>query len=300
MARSTSRRPPGCGCLASQLSWVAGVTVVAGSESTFEHLDLQFADSKSDAFDDAAACARRSCTSSPDRTSSTSWSRRCRRMPDCSTPFVLRPGADGYAEAVARQRLGRLPRHRRRCGARAARRRRGEVAGGVHPVRPRRRRDGCRSSGLSRIRRRTRRIPGHRLLPRRLARPAGCGRRLRRRPLRVGHHAPRARRCGIACSAGDSASARTSTTTATRTSTRLIDEIVAHRRRAERADRAAHRARRHPLGRRLRGAAVRAPDPHRGLGSRRRGEPFAAREGRLWNAWRVDSGRQPDASALTR
>jgi peptide/nickel transport system substrate-binding protein len=79
---------------------VEGVTVTAGSEGTFEHLDLQFADSRSGLFDDE-------------------WVRKAfllvvprqQIVDDLIAPlqedaglldsFTLRPGAEGYAETIS-------------------------------------------------------------------------------------------------------------------------------------------------------------------------------------------------------
>ncbi len=79
---------------------VDDVTVIAGSEGTFEHLDLQFADSASGAFDDLRI-----------RQAFLKVVPRQQILDDLVVPvqedaalldsFVLRPGADGYAEAIA-------------------------------------------------------------------------------------------------------------------------------------------------------------------------------------------------------
>ncbi len=86
--------------LASELSGIAGVSVVAGSESTFEHIDLQFTDSKSKVFDDLLV-----------RQAFLHVVPRQTILDELVTPvqadaglldsFVLRPGAGGYEEAVA-------------------------------------------------------------------------------------------------------------------------------------------------------------------------------------------------------
>ncbi len=79
---------------------VDDVTVTAGSEGTFEHLDLQFADSRSGLFDDIRV-----------RQAFLHVIPRQQILDELVVPvqedagmldsFVLRPGADGYAEAVA-------------------------------------------------------------------------------------------------------------------------------------------------------------------------------------------------------
>ncbi len=84
----------------SALVGVDDVTVTAGSEGTFEHLDLQFADSRSGIFDDIRV-RRAFLLVVP----------RQQILDDLVIPvqqdaglldsFVLRPGAEGYAEAIA-------------------------------------------------------------------------------------------------------------------------------------------------------------------------------------------------------
>ncbi|MGE3194554.1 MAG: ABC transporter family substrate-binding protein [Microbacteriaceae bacterium] len=79
---------------------VDGVTVVAGSEGTFEHLDLQQSESRSQVFDDARV-----------REAFLHVVPRQQILDELILPlqqdaglldsFVLRPGADGYADAIA-------------------------------------------------------------------------------------------------------------------------------------------------------------------------------------------------------
>jgi peptide/nickel transport system substrate-binding protein len=84
----------------SALVSVDDVTVTAGSEGTFEHLDLQFADSSSGIFDDIRV-----------RKAFLLVVPRQQILDDLVTPvqqdaglldsFVVRPGAEGYTEAIA-------------------------------------------------------------------------------------------------------------------------------------------------------------------------------------------------------
>jgi peptide/nickel transport system substrate-binding protein len=84
----------------SALVGVDDVTVTAGSEGTFEHLDLQFADSASGVFTDVRV-----------RQAFLLVVPRQQILDDLVIPlqedaglldsFVLRPGAEGYAEAIA-------------------------------------------------------------------------------------------------------------------------------------------------------------------------------------------------------
>jgi peptide/nickel transport system substrate-binding protein len=86
--------------LAGELSDIPGLTVTAGSGATFEHLDLQFADSKSGAFGDTRV-----------REAFLHVVPRQQIVDELVTPvqadagmldsFVLRPGARGYDEAIA-------------------------------------------------------------------------------------------------------------------------------------------------------------------------------------------------------
>ncbi len=86
--------------LAARLSQVEGVTVTAGTEATFEHLDLQFSASKSGVFGDARV-----------REAFLHVVPRQRIVEELVQPvqadaapldsFVLRPGAPGYADAIA-------------------------------------------------------------------------------------------------------------------------------------------------------------------------------------------------------
>ncbi|MCS0498988.1 ABC transporter family substrate-binding protein [Protaetiibacter mangrovi] len=86
--------------VASELSEVPGVTVTAGSEATFEHLDLQFADSKSGAFGDPRV-----------RQAFLHVVPRQQILDELVVPdqvdaglldsFVLRPGAPGYDDTIA-------------------------------------------------------------------------------------------------------------------------------------------------------------------------------------------------------
>lgn len=85
--------------LASELSGVAGVTVVAGSESTFEHLDMQFADSKSNAFADPRV-RQAFLHVVPRQDILNELVAPVQADAGLLDSFVLRPGADGYAEAV--------------------------------------------------------------------------------------------------------------------------------------------------------------------------------------------------------
>ena len=85
--------------LASQLSDVPGVSVVAGSESTFEHLDLQFADSKTNAFDDARV-RQAFLHVVPRQAILDELVMPVQADAGLLDSFVLRPGVDGYADAV--------------------------------------------------------------------------------------------------------------------------------------------------------------------------------------------------------
>lgn len=86
--------------IASELAEIGGVTVTAGTEATFEHLDLQFADSKSGHFDDARV-----------REAFLHVVPRQQILEELVAPvqadatlldsFVLRPGSDGYDDAIA-------------------------------------------------------------------------------------------------------------------------------------------------------------------------------------------------------
>lgn len=86
--------------LASHLAEVEGVTVTAGTEATFEHIDLQFSGSKSGVFDDARV-----------REAFLRVVPRQQIVDELVQPvqadaapldsFVLRPGAPGYEHAVA-------------------------------------------------------------------------------------------------------------------------------------------------------------------------------------------------------
>ena len=86
--------------LAGELGEIPGLTVMAGSDATFEHLDLQFADSKSGVFDDARV-----------REAFLHVVPRQQILDELVTPvqadaglldsFVLRPGAAGYDDAIA-------------------------------------------------------------------------------------------------------------------------------------------------------------------------------------------------------
>ncbi len=85
--------------LAGELGDIPGLTVTAGSEATFEHLDLQFADSKSGLFDDERV-----------RRAFLHVVPRQQIVDELVTPvqadagqldsFVLRPGVEGYDEAI--------------------------------------------------------------------------------------------------------------------------------------------------------------------------------------------------------
>ncbi|TXK19593.1 ABC transporter family substrate-binding protein [Homoserinibacter sp. GY 40078] len=87
--------------LAAELAGIPGVSVAAGSESTFEHLDLQFSDSKSGVFDDPLV-----------RQAFLHVVPRQGILDELVTPvqadaglldsFVLRPSAEGYEESVAK------------------------------------------------------------------------------------------------------------------------------------------------------------------------------------------------------
>lgn len=86
--------------LATELADIPGLTVTAGSEATYEHLDLQFADSKSGLFGDARV-----------REAFLHVVPRQQIVDELVTAvqadaavldsFVLRPGAEGYAETIA-------------------------------------------------------------------------------------------------------------------------------------------------------------------------------------------------------
>jgi peptide/nickel transport system substrate-binding protein len=86
--------------LAGELSDIPGLTVTAGTEAIFEHLDLQFADSKSGVFGDVRV-----------REAFLHVVPRQQIVDELVTPvqadagaldsFVLRPGADGYDDAIA-------------------------------------------------------------------------------------------------------------------------------------------------------------------------------------------------------
>jgi len=86
--------------LAARLAQLPGVRVTPGAEAVFEHLDLQFADSKSGLFDDIRV-----------REAFLHVVPRQQLLDELVVPldadaelldsFVLRPGAEGYAEAVA-------------------------------------------------------------------------------------------------------------------------------------------------------------------------------------------------------
>jgi peptide/nickel transport system substrate-binding protein len=86
--------------LAGELGDIPGLTVTAGSEATFEHLDLQFADSKSGLFDDERV-----------RRAFLHVVPRQQIVDELVAPvqadagqldsFVLRPGVEGYDEAIA-------------------------------------------------------------------------------------------------------------------------------------------------------------------------------------------------------
>lgn len=92
--------PPPEEGLAGELSDIPGITVTAGSQATYEHLDLQFADSKSGVFGDARV-----------REAFLHVVPRQQILDELVTPiqadaglldsFVLRPGAPGYAETIA-------------------------------------------------------------------------------------------------------------------------------------------------------------------------------------------------------
>lgn len=86
--------------VASQLSGVAGVTVVAGSESTFEHLDLQFSGSKSNVFGDARV-RQAFLHVVPRQDILNELVAPVQADAGLLDSFVLRPGADGYSDAVA-------------------------------------------------------------------------------------------------------------------------------------------------------------------------------------------------------
>jgi peptide/nickel transport system substrate-binding protein len=86
--------------VASDLAGVAGVTVVGGSESTFEHLDLQFADSKSNAFDDARV-REAFLHVVPRQDILNELVAPVQADAGLLDSFVLRPGSDGYTDAIA-------------------------------------------------------------------------------------------------------------------------------------------------------------------------------------------------------
>src|SRR5690606_41125567 len=92
--------PPPEEGLAGELSDSPGITGTAGSQATYEHLDLQFADSKSGVFGDARV-----------REAFLHIVPRQQILDELVAPiqaeagllesFVLRPGAPGYTETIA-------------------------------------------------------------------------------------------------------------------------------------------------------------------------------------------------------
>ena len=200
----------------SALVDVDDVTVTAGSEGTFEHLDLQFADSATGVFGDVRV-----------RQAFLLVVPRQQILDDLVAPvqqdaglldsFVLRPGAEGYADAIAsngsRDYSATDVRRRDRLLAEA-----GVVSPRVcilyDPSNPRR----VAEFKLIADERGARRLRGHRLLEPRLGGPARRRRRLRRRAVRLGHHAPRPGRRERRVHRA-TPSSRTSTATATPRST---------------------------------------------------------------------------------
>ena len=270
----------------SALVGVDDVTVTAGSEGTFEHLDLQFADSRTALFDDIRV-----------RQAFLLVVPRQQIVDDLVTPvqqdaglldsFVLRPGAEGYAEADRLERLPRVLRDRRGRGHPPAHGGRRREAAGVHPVRPVEPapRRGVHDDPRER---RTCRVRGDRLLQHRLGGSPRGRRRLRRRPVRLGHHAPRP--------------GRRERRLRERLEARQLQPLQQPRGRP--ADRgggcvgrpvrghpAPHRHRRRGVGRCLRPAAVRVPDGHGRLGRRHRRHPLAIGPRRLLERLAVDPDR---------
>lgn len=86
--------------LASTLAETPGVTVTAGTEATFEHLDLQFTDSKSALFGDARI-RQAFLKVVPRQQIVTELVAPVQADAAVLDSFVLRPGADGYEQSVA-------------------------------------------------------------------------------------------------------------------------------------------------------------------------------------------------------
>ncbi len=86
--------------LAAELAGIPGVTVTAGSSATFEHLDLQFADSKSGVFGDSRV-REAFLHVVPRQQILDELVRPVQADAGLLDSFVLRPGAAGYAEAIA-------------------------------------------------------------------------------------------------------------------------------------------------------------------------------------------------------
>jgi peptide/nickel transport system substrate-binding protein len=84
----------------SALVGVDDVTVTAGSEGTFEHLDLQFADSRSGVFDDIRV-RQAFLLVVPRQQILDELVAPVQQDAGLLDSFVLRPGAKGYAEAIA-------------------------------------------------------------------------------------------------------------------------------------------------------------------------------------------------------
>ena len=84
----------------SALVSVPGITVTAGSEGTFEHLDLQFADSRSGVFDDVRV-RRAFLLVVPRQQILDELVAPVQQDAGLLDSFVLRPGADGYVDAIA-------------------------------------------------------------------------------------------------------------------------------------------------------------------------------------------------------
>ncbi len=85
--------------IASALAEVEGVTVTAGAQATFEHIDLQFADSKSGVFGDPRVRAA-FLHVVPRQQIVDDLVRPVQTDAAMLDSFVVRPGADGYDETI--------------------------------------------------------------------------------------------------------------------------------------------------------------------------------------------------------
>ncbi len=173
----------------SALVGVDDVTVTAGSDGTFEHLDLQFADSRTGIFDDIRVRrglpAGRAAAADPRRPGHP-------RAAGCGAARLLRaaPRRGGLRRGDRRERLAGVLQDRRERGGTPARGGGRREAAGLHPVRP-----GEPATGRGVLadprERRACRLRRDRLLERRLGGPPRRRGHLRRRSVRVGHHPPR-------------------------------------------------------------------------------------------------------------